>query len=234
MNQTPWLTRLFLPLAGAHPLSVSGFFRPPLHLPTFVAVLMVIKLINLTLTARIQVAFSPDSDIYRLIEAGTNVATVLLLLSIALAVGARLFFKVTTPRLALPLMILYLTIATINVSGSAATLVFSNRLVQESQARLVTDIGLAYAMVVLVFSLWYQLVDGHLRGGGLDFTRNAAHPDQPPNWFDYLVLSFTVCSASGSTFELARTRPVKALMMLETMISMTILVLAVARIIQAA
>ncbi len=233
MNQTPWLARLFLPLAGAHPPSVNQVFRPPFHLPTFVAVLMVIKLINLTLTARIQEAFAPHSTIYRLIEAGTHLATGLLLVSIVLALGAWVFSKVATPRLALPLMIVYLSIATINASGTAATLVLSHRLIQVSQARLVIDIGLVYVMVVLVFSLWYQLADGHLRGGGLDFRRNAAHPDEPPNWFDYLVLSFNTCSTFGSTMESARTRPVKALMMLESMISMVIIVLAVARVIQA-
>ncbi len=122
MNQTPWLARLFLPLAGAHPPSVNQVFRPPFHLPTFVAVLMVIKLINLTLTARIQEAFAPHSTIYRLIEAGTHLATGLLLVSIVLALGAWVFSKVATPRLALPLMIVYLSIATINASGTAAHL----------------------------------------------------------------------------------------------------------------
>ncbi len=226
------MTRLFEALEGAHPSSVDLFWRPVLQLSTFLTVMVVVKLINLVLTARMEAAFAHGSERYQLLEVGAAVGTFLLVVFLLVALLSWGFFKVATPQIALPMMILYLTVATCNVAATAATLVLSTHLVHVSQAHLVVDLALVYAMLVLVFSLWYQLADGHLRGGGLDFPRNSAYPDQPPNWFDYLAVSFFTCSTFGPTIEVARTRPVKALLMLETGISMVILVLAVARIIQ--
>jgi len=83
----------------------------------------------------------------------------------------------------------------------------------------------------LVFSLWYQLADAYLPGGAIDFPPNGAHPDGPPRWFDYLFLSFNTNATFGPTTEGVRTRPTKALMMLQAAISLVVLVVLIARVV---
>ena len=86
---------------------------------------------------------------------------------------------------------------------------------------------------MLAFSLWYQLADAYIKGGAFDFPPHGAHPDDPPRWIDYLFLSFNTQSTFGPTIEGIRTRPVKVLMMLQTSLSLILLVVLVARIIVA-
>ena len=102
-----------------------------------------------------------------------------------------------------------------------------------SQNWLILDLGLLFASNMLAFSLWYQLADAYLKGGAFDFPPNGAHPDDPPRWIDYLYLSFNTQTTFGPTIEGIRTRPVKVMMMLQTTLSVILLVVLVARIIVA-
>ena len=102
-----------------------------------------------------------------------------------------------------------------------------------SQNWLILDLGLLFASNMLAFSLWYQLADAYLKGGAFDFPPNGAHPEDPPRWIDYLFLSFNTQSTFGPTLEGIRTRPVKVMMMLQTALSVILLVVLVARIIVA-
>jgi len=82
-----------------------------------------------------------------------------------------------------------------------------------------------------VFSLWYQLADAYLPGGAIDFPPDAAHPDDPPQWFDYFFLSFNTNATFGPTAETVRTRPTKALMMFQSSVSLIVLVVLIARVV---
>ena len=113
------------------------------------------------------------------------------------------------------------------------TLVVVQRLAGVSQNDLIIDLGLLFASNMLIFSLWYQLADAYLKNGAFDFPPNAAHPDDPPRWIDYLFLSFNTQTTFGPTVEGIRTRPVKVMMMLQTLLSLVVLVVLVARIISA-
>jgi hypothetical protein len=159
-----------------------------------------------------------------------NISFVLLM---ALSAAMLLFANRRTPRIAMPLMVGYLTLAGLNLLINLTTLIAAPALSTQSQLGLTLDLGLAFISITLNFSLWYQLADAHLPGGAFDFEPNGHRPEEPPRWFDYFVLSFFTNSTFGPTLENTRTRPAKMLMMIQTSIALVILVLLVARIIQA-
>ena len=133
----------------------------------------------------------------------------------------------------MPLMVGYLVFAGLNLMVNLTTLIAAPSLTNQTQLGLMLDLALAFISISLNFSLWYQLADAHLPGGAFDFEPNGHRPEEPPRWFDYFVLSFFTNSTFGPTLENTRTRPAKALMMIQTSIALVILVLLVARIIQA-
>jgi len=107
-------------------------------------------------------------------------------------------------------------------------------------AYLLRAAALLWASNVLVFGLWYWQVDGggplkrHLSGHqATDFM----FPQQVdgnrqgwvPHFLDYLFLAFTGATALSPADTYPLTRPAKALMMIESIISMTIIVLLVGR-----
>jgi hypothetical protein len=130
-------------------------------------------------------------------------------------------------------MVGYLVVATGNATAVSAAMVTSHLLVHQSQEFLIVNLGMTFVMVVLVFSLWYQIADRHLPGGGFDFPPSETPPGRAPNWFDYLFISFNISSLFGPPLESLRTRPIKALIMAQTSVSLVLLILAVARMIQA-
>ncbi|CAB4880202.1 unannotated protein [freshwater metagenome] len=134
-------------------------------------------------------------------------------------------------RYHLTMMVIYLSIASINVFTNLVTLVLLPDLRGVSQTGLILDLGLLFASNMLVFSLWYQIADLYLPGGAFDFPPNAADPDDPPRWVDYVALSFFTQSTFGPTLEGVRTRPVKVLLMIQTSLSLVVLVVLFARII---
>jgi hypothetical protein len=129
-------------------------------------------------------------------------------------------------------MVAFLAGASVNVLMNIATLVVSPSLEGASQPELIGDLALLFASTTLIFSLWYQLADVYLPGGAFEFPPNAAHPEQAPRWFDYLSLSFYTNSTFGPTLESVKTRPAKALMMVQTSLSLIVLVVLIARIIR--
>ena len=223
---------LWQPLTAAHPVSESEFWRPPMRLSTFLLVMLLVKAANLLLTDRIQVAFPPGSPVFHWMQVCTSLATGLLVFLALLWLLSRVCLKVATPRLALPLMVGYLVVATGNATAVSTAMVMSHLLVNQSQEFLIVNLGMTFVMVVLVFSLWYQIADRHLPGGGFDFPPSEAPPGRPPQWFDYLFIAFNISALVGPPQSL-RTRPIKALILAQTSISLVPLVLAVARMIQA-
>ncbi|CAB4793609.1 unannotated protein [freshwater metagenome] len=158
---------------------------------------------------------------------------VLVLIVIALVRQRFVASRESHSRFTLAVLAIYLVSASLNVLFNMITLVVVPSLRNTSQNWLILDLGLLFASNMLTFSLWYQLADAYLKGGAFDFPPNAAHPDDPPRWVDYLFLSFNTQSTFGPTIEGIRTRPVKVMMMLQTSFSLIVLVVLVARIITA-
>jgi len=99
-----------------------------------------------------------------------------------------------------------------------------------------------YLTNIIAFGLWFWEID---RGG--PFTRaegsrthpdflfpqmaspQVAHPDWEPRFVDYLYLSFTNAVAFSPTDTLPLTRPVKALMALQSLVALSTIALVIAR-----
>jgi len=202
-----------------------------IHLITFFVVVLVVEAFDLLLGTRLRFADTLHSTAStvaeRLDQAGDALFAVFGILAVMTLVAARR----RTPRFAIPVMIGYLSVATLNVIADVGTLVGTAHLERATQLSLLWDVGLVYVSTTLVFSLWYQLADAYLPGGAIDFPPNGAHPDGPPRWFDYLFLSFNTNATFGPTTEGVRTRPTKALMMLQAAISLVVLVVLIARVV---
>lgn len=105
---------------------------------------------------------------------------------------------------------------------------------------LLGSAAVIWSVNILVFALWYWEIDGggpakrHQTGHqAADFMfpqqANGNDGSWAPHFLDYLFLAFTGSTALSPTDTFPLTRPAKALMMIEAMLSLTIIVLLAAR-----
>jgi hypothetical protein len=227
------LKELFEPIAGPEELPDKARNRHPIKLTSFVLVMVAVEFFDLLLTQRLHFAIQPNSTVGEVTKAISISGNILFAVVLIFALGTLFLSRQKTPRVALWIMVFYLSVATVNVLINVFTLVVTQEISHQSQNDLVLDLGLVFTSITLIFSLWYQIADIHLPGGALDFPPNGANPDEPPKWFDYFCVSFFTNSTFGPTLEQVRSRPAKAIMMFQTALSLTILVVVVARIIKA-
>ena len=219
-------------------LCKDDWHRHPIHLGAFFAVVVLVQALDLFLTLRVEIigegAGAPERAL-RLVGDISDVLFVVVLVALGIQFLRHKFIasRESSSRLTLLILTIYLAIASLNIVVNMTTLIVVQKLTDVSQSGLIVDLGMIFASNMLVFSLWYQLADAYLKGGAFDFPENAAHPDDPPRWIDYLFLSFNTQTTFGPTVEGIRTRPVKVLMMLQTSLSLIVLVVLVARIIVA-
>jgi uncharacterized membrane protein len=131
-----------------------------------------------------------------------------------------------------------LGVVTAGLAGSIALLI--NTLPTEKGVVLLRSAALLWCTNILVFALWYWEIDG----GGPRKRLNSGHqatdfmfPQQvdgnstkwAPHFVDYLFLAFTDATALSPADTFPLTRPAKALMMIEAVLSMIIIVLLAAR-----
>jgi hypothetical protein len=131
---------------------------------------------------------------------------------------------------------LILGVATVAVSISAVYLVAALLRGRTEASDLLRDAGLLWVSNVLVFALWYWEMDGggpaHRHHGEHDFlfpqmTIHHKANDWTPEFLDYLFLAFNTSTAFSPTDTMVLARRAKALMMLQSLISLvTIAVLA--------
>jgi uncharacterized membrane protein len=141
-----------------------------------------------------------------------------------------------------------LTVMSLGNVASGARLVVDLARAQgiRDPATLLLTGGAIWLTNVIVFSLWYWELD---RGGPVERSRTPwrkdrlscsflfpqmdderyARPDWRPEFFDYCYFSFTNATAFSPTDVMPLTRPAKAGMMLQSALSIVILVLVVAR-----
>ncbi len=131
-----------------------------------------------------------------------------------------------------------LGVVTAGLAGSIALLIYN--LPTEKGVELLSSAALLWCTNILVFALWYWEIDG----GGPRKRLNSGHkaadfmfPQQvdgnttkwAPHIVDYLFLGFTGATALSPADTYPLTRPAKALMMIEAVLSMIIIVLLAAR-----
>jgi hypothetical protein len=147
-----------------------------IHLVTFFVVVLVVEVSDLLLGTRLRFTDTLTSSASTVANALDQAGNVLFAVFGVLAVLTLVAARRSTPRFAMPVMIGYLSVATLNVIADVATLVGTAHLEQATQLALLWDVGLVYAPTTLVFSLWYQLADAYLPGGAIDFPRMAPIP----------------------------------------------------------
>jgi uncharacterized membrane protein len=117
---------------------------------------------------------------------------------------------------------------------------------KQAPVQLLRSAGSLWISNVLVFAVWYWRLDAggphqrekesfHRKGAFL-FPQMALHPESPtrpdfwhPRFIDYLFLSFNTSTALSPTDTAVLSRWAKAVMMLQSAISLTIIVLLAAR-----
>ena len=203
----------------------------PIRLVPFVAVVVLINVVNLIWTLRIHSLLWRWTELNDWVVVTSWVANTVFALLLVFALYAVATRHRRAPQIALPMMLVYLSVATINVLINITILIIAPSFSRGQQLSLIIVLGLSFTAITLVYSLWYQIADTHLKGGALDFPPNANDPDGPPKWFDYLVVAFFTNSTFGPTLENVRTRPAKAIMMSQTALSVLVLVVLVARIV---
>ncbi|HLG60987.1 MAG TPA: hypothetical protein VKY19_03575 [Ktedonosporobacter sp.] len=112
---------------------------------------------------------------------------------------------------------------------------------QTQAAGLLRTAGLLWLANILVFSLWYWEVDGggprkrHQKGhraADLMFPQQTADfkgGDWAPHFLDYVFVAFTSATALSPTDTYPLTRKAKFLMMIESLLSLVVIILLAAR-----
>ena len=137
---------------------------------------------------------------------------------------------------------------TLSLVGSVMMLVKSLPVHVESPIRLLGSAGALWITNILVFALWYWRLDaggphrrdlllGHEDGAFLfpqmtmhtDAKRKAGEEHWSPTFVDYLFLSFNTSTALSPTDTAVLSRWAKCLMMLQSIISLTVVALLAAR-----
>lgn len=138
----------------------------------------------------------------------------------------------------------YVGYGTFTLAASVLGLVFTltERKTPEAAFDLLWDAFVVWTINVIIFSVWYWLLDG----GGVDqrarghvtrpdflFPQHAnqipAWADWKPGWFDYLFLAFSHSTAFSATDTAVLSQRAKTLTMIQASISVTTLAMIAAR-----
>jgi len=127
--------------------------------------------------------------------------------------------------------VVYLGFATVQVVANVAALLGTAKFRHDSYLWGLWDIGAAYLMVVAIFTGWYWVLDLLIPGGAFEFPVPEGREPERPRLIDYMFIAFNTNSTFGPTAEAVLSRRVKVLMMFQTICSLFILLVMVARIV---
>lgn len=154
------------------------------------------------------------------------------------------------PNLNVAIGIAINVVLTVAIVGSLVLLVQSLPTHKETPFRLLGSAGALWFSNILVFALWYwrldaggprirELFDSH-RDGAFLFPQMAMHPQSrveageaswTPNFVDYLFVAFNTSTALSPTDTAVLSRWAKVLMMMQSLISLSIIALLAARVV---
>ena len=163
---------------------------------------------------------------------------VLLIFLIPLSIVRRLGHYLMTRRIALALT----AVMTVSLIASAIFLIVRLSGGKTTAFNLLRDGALIWGANVLVFAIWYWEIDcggPHLRHMRKYMSRDFLFPqmtlpesqqtDWAPDFVDYLFLAFNTSSAFSPTDTLILSRQAKVLMMIQSLISITVFGVLIAR-----
>jgi hypothetical protein len=151
-----------------------------------------------------------------------------------LAVLAIEFTGAGHPRLRTRAVVTYLAVATIQTLAAVAALIVTGHTRDDSYLWGLWDLGSAYLMVVAVFTGWYWVCDNVVPGRAFVFPSRDGEPPPEPRLLDYVFIAFNTNATFGPTSESVVSRRVKGLMMLQTVMSLALLLVLVARVVSIA
>jgi hypothetical protein len=167
-------------------------------------------------------------------------------LFVVLATAAFVFHSKDDESTAFVIGVILTGTVTAALAASLALLIMALPSHKQAPVQMLRSAGSLWISNVLVFASWYWRLDAggahkrervafHQKGAFL-FPQMALHEDSPakpdiwhPRFIDYLFLSFNTSTALSPTDTQVLSRWAKALMMLQALISLTIIVLLAAR-----
>jgi len=195
-----------------------------------VALFIAIQVIDQLLSRRVSLLVLANESIRRDAIQSVEAVTDVLFIATAVVVVTAAMVR-ARPSWMNRILIAYLALATLNLVLNVATLVATAQFRPVEELRLLADLALVYANTVLVFAVWYRLLDAELDGGAFEFPEDPRRPGRPQGWVDYLFLSFNTNATFGPTAEVVHARTAKVLMMVQTSLSLLVLVVLLARIV---
>ena len=192
----------------------------------FVALQVIDQLLSRRVTLVVLANEPTRQHAINLVERLTDAAFIVVAVVVVLAALARV-----RPSWMNRILIAYLVLATANLMLNVVTMIATAQFRPAEQLHLLWDVALVYANTVLVFAVWYRLLDAELEHGAFEFPDDPRRPDRVPGWIEYIFLSFNTNATFGPTVETVHSRIAKVLMMLQTSMSLLILVVLVARIV---
>jgi hypothetical protein len=192
----------------------------------FLAIQIVDQLLSRRVTLTVVADDPARQHAIDLLERLTGIAFIVVAVAVVVAALARL-----RPTWMNRILIAYLVLATANLMLNVVTMIATAQFEPAEQLHLMWDVALVYANTVLVFAVWYRLLDTELEHGAFEFPEDPKRPDRVPGWIEYIFLSFNTNATFGPTVETVHSRIAKVMMMLQTSMSLLILVVLVARIV---
>lgn len=125
----------------------------------------------------------------------------------------------------------YLVVATLQAGLNVAMLVGTAHVRNHSVLWGLWDLACGYLQIVAVFTGWYFFVDTVTGGGAFRFPKNSDGTPFKPNVVDYVFIAFNTNATFGPTSEDVLSRWVKVLMMVQTSMSLALLLVFVSRIV---
>ncbi|MFM8237477.1 MAG: hypothetical protein ACKOBG_06960 [Actinomycetota bacterium] len=168
---------------------------------------------------------------HRLLDDLEVIGTVIFVLATLTVIGASVTRR---PRLRSRAVVGYLLVATAQALAAVAALVATGHTRDDSYLWGLWDLVAAYLMVVAVFTGWYWACDHLVPGGAFVFPNREGEPPPEPRLLDYVFIAFNTNATFGPTTESVISRRVKALMMLQTAMSLALLLVLVARVVSIA
>jgi hypothetical protein len=194
------------------------------------AIIGIIGIIVLDLLAGMQIEYGAvfSANVSRSLDAAETIGAIGFGLIIVAAVIAGIRHR---DRVVLQIFVVFLGFATLHVVANVFALVVTATVRNNSYLWGVWDVGAAYLMIVAVFTGWYWVADELIADGAFDFPVPASGKEMKPNLVDYLFIAFNTNATFGPTSETVVSRRVKVLMMLQTVCSLVVLLVLVARIV---
>lgn len=195
-----------------------------------VAMFVAIQVLDQLLSRRVTLVTLADQAARRSMidtaEAITDLAFVVITLVVVVTVVAKL-----RAAWLYRLLLAYVAVAVISLLVNVGTMVATAQFQPAQELGLLWDVALVYANTVLVFAVIYRLLDIEMDYTAFEFPDDPSRPDRPVSWVEYIFLSFNTNATFGPTVETVHSRIAKVLMMTQTAMSLTILVVLVARIV---